>query len=111
VSFSPDSKNVLVSYQDGKCIAYDAESGVQTFTLEGHKGKVNVGVFSSNGRAILTASDDGALKIWNTKSHKNVAEFISSTACLSLGVSTSNQIAVADDVGKIYLLSLAYAKV
>ena len=111
VAFSPDSKTVLVSYQDGKCIAYDPESGAELYKLEGHKGKVNVGVFSSNGRAILTASDDGVLKIWNAKSNKNVAEFITHTACLSLGVSSSNQIAVADDVGKIYLLSLAYAKV
>ena len=61
VSFNNDASRLLVVEQ-GLAAVYDPSSGARLFELLGHSGQINSGVFSPDGKQIITASDDGSAK-------------------------------------------------
>ena len=44
-------------------------------TLYGHSHDVNSVSFSPNGKILVSASDDNTIKLWDTKTYKQVARF------------------------------------
>jgi len=53
----------------------DATSGVQRRELKGHEGRINKGLFSPDGRLILTVSDDRTARLWESASEKQLRLF------------------------------------
>jgi len=105
-SFSSDSLQIVTCDFIGNICTWDVERGSKIATYNGHKTRVNGAVYSSNGKALLSASNDNTLRIWSTKSQGQVAEFVCNSPAACLAISQSNQIALADDIGSIYMLNL-----
>jgi WD40 repeat protein len=74
VAFAPDGKRALVC---GGRTTYliDAATGKIERRLEGHTGPVTSAVFSADGKAILSGSDDCTLRLWDVASGKAVQVF------------------------------------
>ena len=70
--FSPDGRRILTASDNNTAKVWDAESGKELVTLEGHEGGVMNAVFSPDGRSIVTASDDHTAKVWDAESGKEL---------------------------------------
>jgi len=46
-------------------ILWDARSGQELAVIHGHEARINATAFSPDGQYILTAGDDGTVRIWN----------------------------------------------
>ncbi|PIL35871.1 hypothetical protein GSI_01531 [Ganoderma sinense ZZ0214-1] len=67
VAFSPDGNLVLTLSNDGMVKLWDTCTGVELFSLEGHKQKVNQARFSPCGKYVASASEDGTVRLWKTR--------------------------------------------
>ena len=65
-SFSPDGKYIIAPSYDTIKI-WDAESGIEIKTLEGHASIVTSASFSHDGNYIVSASRDGTVRIWDAE--------------------------------------------
>ena len=65
-SFNGDSSQVLlVGGVDGEATLWDARSRKLLGVLSGHRGAVTTGSIAPNGSQIMTASEDGSIRLWN----------------------------------------------
>jgi WD40 repeat protein len=55
---------VLTASADKTARVWDAETAKQLLVLTGHARDVTAASFSPEGRRVLTASDDGTVRIW-----------------------------------------------
>jgi len=67
VQFSRDSKKLLTASYDHQARIHGLQSGKTLKQFVGHTSFVNSAIFSNDGRQVITASSDGTVKIWNTK--------------------------------------------
>jgi WD40 repeat protein len=58
-SFSPDARWIATANSDATASVWAAETGLKIADLGAHTASVNTVEFSSNGRKLVTASDDG----------------------------------------------------
>ncbi|KAL8963550.1 MAG: hypothetical protein Q9193_000208 [Seirophora villosa] len=65
VMFSPDSKLILTSTDDGVVQLWDSTTGKCRFNLKGHSRRVVKAKFSSNGELLATGSNPFDVFIWN----------------------------------------------
>jgi WD40 repeat protein len=63
VVFSPDGRQFAVS---GRPTIYDVASGERRMEFLGHRGGVNTVSFNRDGTRLVTAGDDGTVRIWHT---------------------------------------------
>ena len=61
---------VATASDDRTAHVYDLRSGIRLRLIQGHLKAVNVVAFSPNGKVLLTASTDGDVRIWKTKTWK-----------------------------------------
>ena len=73
-SFSPDGRLLAVA-QAREVAMLKGETLEQVGVLKGHKGQLNAVAFSPDSRRLLTASHDGAVRVWDTGNHQLVAAF------------------------------------
>jgi WD40 repeat protein len=66
--FSPDSRQVATSREDGTVILWDVETGNQLHVLPGHNDQVISARFSPDGRWVVSASADKTAIIWDATS-------------------------------------------
>ena len=68
VAISPDGNRIAAGSRDGPlaCIWATATGKLATSPIRGHEDKIRAVSFSGDGRFLLTASDDGLVKVWNT---------------------------------------------
>ena len=52
----------------------------QVYTLEGHTGRVNDVVMTSDARSALSAADDGTIKLWDIENGRLIRSFEGHTA-------------------------------
>jgi WD40 repeat protein len=74
-AFAPDSRHAILlrTDDDGKlATVWDVDQGKTGVELRGHEGRINDGVFSPNGRCVVTASDDRTARVWNVATGKQV---------------------------------------
>jgi WD40 repeat protein len=64
VAYSPDGSKITSGSWDKTVKIWDAESGRELLTLEGHASRVRSVAYSPDGRRIVSGSDDNTLKIW-----------------------------------------------
>ena len=67
-SFSPDGKRIVTGSLDRTAKVWDAESGDELVTFEGHKEQIYSASFSPDGARIVTAGRDLSAKVWDAKS-------------------------------------------
>ena len=75
LAFSPDSKKILVGYQNGLAKLWNID-GTLLQTLTGHSGQVLAAAFSSDGAFAITGSDDNTAKVWDTATGEQVVSLI-----------------------------------
>ena len=86
-AFSPDGKTVIVE-RGGVLRFFEADSGRERFgTPEAHQGGVSVVRYTPDGRAILTAGDDGTVRRWDA--------------------TNGRQLGVISQVGRVYGLAVS----
>lgn len=64
VAYSPDGKYIVAGGW-GKIYVWDAETSIEMQTLIGHTASVNSVTFSSDGKTIVSSSDDGTIRVWD----------------------------------------------
>jgi len=76
VRFSADGKTALSMAWDG-AHAWDLATSKEIGTFEGHTTQVTSGVFSPNGKFVITASFDGTVRVWKFSTGREVCRLIS----------------------------------
>lgn len=74
-TISPDSTLVAAGCSDKRVYVWDVESGEIRFALEGHTDNVRGVAFSLDGSMLVSSSDDGTLRIWDSTMGKQVRIF------------------------------------
>jgi eukaryotic-like serine/threonine-protein kinase len=75
VKFSPDNRLVAGGLLDGKVIIWNASTGEELGTLEGHHAVVDTLAFSPDGQFLASASRDRTIRLWNVASHQLLRTF------------------------------------
>ena len=74
-AFSPDG-NTLIAERGGVLRFFEARSGRERLrSAEAHEGGVSVVRYTPDGRAILTAGDDGAVRQWDASTARQLRVF------------------------------------
>ncbi|NCR87645.1 MAG: hypothetical protein GPI90_25065, partial [Microcystis aeruginosa K13-05] len=63
-AFSPDGKRIVTASWDNTARVWDAETGREIASLNGHQKAVITAAFSPDGKRIVTASSDGTVRVW-----------------------------------------------
>ncbi|RYG54074.1 hypothetical protein EON80_32080, partial [bacterium] len=71
VAFGPDSKQLVLGSRDGAVRLWSNTAESPTRTLVGHHGPVN-SVCISQGGTIISAGNDGTVKLWDGESGRNL---------------------------------------
>lgn len=67
-AYNPRAAQVASADGRGRIFLWDAASGEQTLSLEGHTGAVNALMFSPDGRYLLSGGDDTEMYLWDVAS-------------------------------------------
>ncbi len=70
--FSPDDKSLLVGLNQGEALLWDIQTGVRTYTLNGHEEPIQWAAFSSDGTTLITGSVDCTIFLWNAITGKDI---------------------------------------
>jgi WD40 repeat protein len=80
VTYSPDGKLVAIGRLAGPVLIWDASTGKQLLTLNGHTGEINGLSFSPDGKQLASASYDGTARVWNVSSGVNLLTLYADSA-------------------------------
>jgi WD40 repeat protein len=69
--FSPDGKTLLAFGKDGLGLI-DVKTGKQLVAFRGHSGALSSALLSSDGRFVITASDDQTARVWDAATGKEL---------------------------------------
>jgi WD40 repeat protein len=77
VSWSPDGKYLLTGSRDNTARLWDAQTGKQLHTLEGHSSDVMSVCWSPTGKFLATGSYDGTTRIWDSGTKQECVALLS----------------------------------
>jgi len=105
LAFSPDGEQIASGHGSGEIKIWDAATGKQLKTLDGHKNVVTSIAFSPDGKQIISGSDDKTIKLWDAMSGTEVATLQGHESwVMSVAFSPDGkQIASRGDDGRIVL--------
>lgn len=64
-ALSVSTSGIIAAASGADILLWDSHTGEQIATLNGHIGNVNSVAFESDGETLLSAGDDGTIRIWN----------------------------------------------
>ncbi|PKN67408.1 MAG: hypothetical protein CVU52_10455, partial [Deltaproteobacteria bacterium HGW-Deltaproteobacteria-10] len=76
-AYTLNDKHVLTGSIDKTIKLFEFPSGRHIRTFTGHLGEISGLTFSPDGKYILSASNDGTNRLWDTATGKEIAQFIS----------------------------------
>jgi len=123
VAFSPDSKQVLIGSADGTVRLWETGSGKLLSTLQDPiysetgavysrggttyiaSNSVTCVAFSSNGRQVLSGSEDGMARLWETSSGRLLATFENHTGSVTCVAFSPDDrfVMTCDEHGRVFL--------
>src|SRR5262249_25860297 len=65
--FGPDSKTLLTVTHEVIAKLWDATTGKERFSLQGHRNTIHTAAFSPDGERVATASQDATTKVWSAR--------------------------------------------
>jgi hypothetical protein len=71
-AFSPDGRRIVTASGDGTGRVWDADTGRELLSLDGHSDLVMSARFSPDGRRIVTSSRDQTARVWDAASGKEL---------------------------------------
>src|SRR5262249_46317839 len=74
VAFSPDSKRILTTGDDGIVRVWDAATGAQLHDLLSRANRALCAMYSPDGQRIATGGFDDHVRIWNAQTFEQVAQ-------------------------------------
>jgi WD40 repeat protein/Flp pilus assembly protein TadD len=86
-----DDRIVVSADSDGLLHVTDIKSGRHFPTRGGHSAKVNRMLKTSNGRQVITASDDGTVKVWDPEQSGEVTSFTHGDSVTSAALSGNDR--------------------
>jgi WD40 repeat protein len=72
VAFSPDGERIVTGGDDCPAIVWEAASGKELLTLNGHTSWIRSVASSPDGRRIVTASLDQTARVWHAATGKEL---------------------------------------
>ena len=75
VAFGPDARHIVSGSGDRTVKVWDARTGREELSLEGHADNASIVAFGPDGRRIVSGGDDGAVKVWDVRSGRVNVEF------------------------------------
>jgi WD40 repeat protein/tetratricopeptide (TPR) repeat protein len=106
-AFSPDSREVLLGRANGKIDVYSVATGVRVAGWAAHTGRVIGLKFSPDGQTLISACDDGKIKMWTTGGWRNVGTVAYPNGLFSFAVSKSDgSVYVGDQDGLVHALRI-----
>ena len=87
VAFSPDSRRIISSGDQGSLMVWNAESGDESLALKGHTGFVEAVAFSPDGRIVASGGTDLTVRIWDSASGRELRSFADTPGSFSLSPS------------------------
>jgi len=73
IAFSPDGEKLAASFQRGHVRIVDVQTGQMITEFNAHSLEINDLLWRSSGQ-LLTASDDGTIRVWNPLTQTRIAE-------------------------------------
>ena len=77
VAYDPAGKRLFAGTAAGRVAAYDATTFVEVYARASHTAEVNGAAFSRGGRWLVTAGEDGSLRLWEAESGELAATLVS----------------------------------
>lgn len=74
-NFSHDDAHICASYDDGRIVIWNTNSGAMEKSIKAHDGKVNSVNFSKDNTKLVSCGYDEMLKIWDAKSGNLIKSF------------------------------------
>ena len=68
VAFSPDGTRVVTGSENNTLSVWDAVSGTEEITIQGHEDTITSVAFSPDGNRVVSGSDDKTVRIWDVMS-------------------------------------------
>ena len=104
--FSPDGKTLLALGKDGLALL-DVETGKQLVAFRGISALLNSALFSTDGRFVVTASNDQTARVWNAATGKELYTLRHKDSVrLAVMSPDSRHVATASDTVRIWQLDL-----
>jgi WD40 repeat protein/serine/threonine protein kinase len=104
--FSPDGKKLL-AYAGGGLAVVEVETGKPVAIFRGHHGDIRSALFSSDGRQVVTASDDHTARVWDAASGKELYTFTHPRGVyFAIFGPDGTKVATTDGTGRIWSLDL-----
>ena len=93
LAYSPDSRQMATSSDAVNAIIKlgDAENGNPLAALEGHTSLVTALAFSSDGKRLVSGSQDKTVRIWDVRSAKELIRFETAGSVCAVAISPDNR--------------------